>query len=74
MPAPSLAWLARQTIIKNISSEFYLLPHVSSPILTKYLVLTDVGDIPYDLLRPVLLKIENAKQLVSLCQCTYLYD
>ncbi|KAI4151760.1 MAG: hypothetical protein L6R39_001949 [Caloplaca ligustica] len=48
MPAPSLAWLARQTIIKNIS------------------MLTDVGDIPYDLLRPVLLKIENAKQLQTL--------
>lgn len=64
MPAPSLAQLVRRILIKNITSSysefastFYLLILCS--------VVTDIGDMPYDIIRPILLKLENPQQLVS---------
>ncbi|KAL8967311.1 MAG: hypothetical protein Q9197_005501, partial [Variospora fuerteventurae] len=55
--------LTRRALIKNISSKLNK-PVTHQPfVLTLCTVLTDIGDIPYPIIRPVLLKIENPKQL-----------
>lgn len=64
MAVPSLAQLIHRKLIKNITSS-YLEPRSNSPPLTVDTVVTDVGVMPYDIVRPILLKIENPQQLVS---------
>ncbi|KAL8808497.1 MAG: hypothetical protein Q9182_000048 [Xanthomendoza sp. 2 TL-2023] len=56
MPTPSLADMARRTLVKNITN------------------LTDIGDVPYHMVRSILLKIENPNQLQKLEEaCPHLY-
>ncbi|KAI4280270.1 MAG: hypothetical protein L6R38_004577 [Xanthoria sp. 2 TBL-2021] len=43
-----------------------LLHMVRRALIKKISILTDIGDVPYDMIRPVLLKIENPNQLKSL--------
>lgn len=64
MPVPSLAQLIHRKLIKNITS-LYLEPATKFPLLTVDSVVTDVGVMPYDIVRPILLKLENPQQLVS---------
>lgn len=64
MPALPLYQLARKGCIKNIRCETHVqripvLPADVSPAIN------DVGDIPYELIRPVLIKLENPEQLVG---------
>ncbi len=67
MPAPSLRQLAKSACIKNIRcTSLYSLLHVDC--LKLPLAITDVGDVPYELIRPVLIKLENPEQLVCLEQ------
>lgn len=63
MPAASLFDMAKRQIIRNIDSEHTsaVLHSVPADVLS---VLTDVGELPYSFLRPVLLKVENPEQLV----------
>lgn len=59
----SLAFLAQKACTKYLKrmSQPLRLVHVMTII-----GITDIGDCPYDLIRPVLLKLENPDQLVSL--------
>lgn len=62
MPALPLYHLARKACIKNIKCKYkngqlQQITHVC-------LAITDIGDIPYELIRPVLIKLENPDQLV----------
>lgn len=74
MAAPSLRQLVRRALVKNITSMYLMKP--GSSMLTRLIVLVDVGDIPYEVIRPILLKIENPQQLVGRCSprslCSYL--
>ncbi|KAL8779165.1 MAG: hypothetical protein Q9203_003230 [Teloschistes exilis] len=65
MPVPSLAQLIHRKLIKNITS-LYLESATKFPLLTVDSVVTDVGVMPYDIVRPILLKLENPQQLKTL--------
>lgn len=68
MPTASLFDMAKRQIIRNIDSEDT--SAVSRNVPTDaLLVLTDVGELPYSFLRPILLKVENPEQLVRALSC-----
>ncbi|KAL9582566.1 MAG: hypothetical protein Q9212_003227 [Teloschistes hypoglaucus] len=62
MAVPSLAQIIHRKLIKNITSP-YLAFTTKFPLLTVDPVVTDVGVMPYDIVRPILLKLENPQQL-----------
>ena len=63
MPAIPLYHLARKACIKNIKCKYD--NDQLQQTTNIYIAITDVGDIPYELIRPVLIKLENPDQLVS---------
>jgi elongin-A len=67
MPAPSLRHLCTVTAIRNVKCKPGLRDTLL-PVLTSFwliLDLNDIGNIPYELARPFLLKIESPEKLVS---------
>lgn len=63
MPILPLYHLARKACIKNIKCKYE--NNQLQGITHICIAITDVGDIPYELIRPVLIKLENPDQLVN---------
>lgn len=64
MPAKTLKELCTKAAISHIRGELSQV-RVNEMLLTTP-GMTDVGDLPYDVLRPILLRLENPEQLVCI--------
>lgn len=64
MPALSLSELCKKSAAKNVKSKFEIGFYSLKCELIPSLGLLDVGDLPYNVLRPILMKIDDARQLV----------
>lgn len=66
MPARSLLAMSTRVAVQNVrSTSLPLIILVSVDVELMLLGLTDIGNIPYSLARPFLIKVESPKQLVS---------
>lgn len=66
MSPPTLRQLCIAAAIRNVKCEWTLNKHRHFYTdLTRFLDLNDIGNIPYALARPFLLKIESPEKLVS---------
>jgi elongin-A len=72
MPPPSLLQLCTSTAIRNVKCQFQVRYTHTEHFLTVFLDLNDIGNVPYSLARPFLLKIESPEKLVSGSSCLHI--